>query len=718
MTGGGFVDGIVFHPTEKNLYYCRTDMGGAYRWSEEQNKWIPLLDWVSYEDWNLMGVESIALDANDPDALFLACGTYTNENVPDGAVLYSFDQGQTFQRTDVPFKFGGNENGRGNGERMQVDPNNGNIIFLGTRNDGLWKSTDRAKTWTKVISFPGVTENPPADLSGNDLGFWYWAKKGSGINVLLFDPESGSPGSGSQVIYAAVSLKDRPNLFRSTNGGESWEEVPGAPRDNRPNHMVRSADGHIYVSYGSDPGPWGMTDGSVWKYNPIQEKWTDITPDRPDAERKFGYVAVAVDPRQPQTILTTTFFYPGGEEIFRSTDAGASWKPVFRGGGTFNDSLAPYTRHTGIHWLFDIEINPHNSDHAIFTTGYGGHETFNLTEVDRNKPTTWHIMSSGIEETVPLELLSPPEGAQLITAIGDYGGFVHHNLDEPVPEGNFVNPHFGNTDGVACAELQPNIIVRVGVASHGSTAPSAAYSFDYGKTWTPVTNMPSETSKHGHIAVSADGSTWIWTPGDELPHYSIDSGKSWQICRGTSENMRIVADRVNPNKFYGLDLIDGKILISENAGVDFDVVDLLLPEWIPGSTGNRGDSRGGQDRLYATPGLEGELWIAAFDGLYRSTDGGKSFNRIQRVEEIHGFGFGKAAPGGDYPALYLVGVVDELRGIFRSDDCGETWVRINDDEHQWGLILHITGDPKKYGRAYIGTHGRGALYGDPANRAE
>jgi hypothetical protein len=41
-------------------------------------------------------------------------------------------------------------------------------------------------------------------------------------------------------------------------------------------------------------------------------------------------------------------------------------------------------------------------------------------------------------------------------------------------------------------------------------------------------------------------------------------------------------------------------------------------------------------------------------------------------------------------------------------------VRINDDQHQWGLVLQITGDPKQYGRVYVGTHGSGTIYGDPA----
>jgi hypothetical protein len=68
--------------------------------------------------------------------------------------------------------------------------------------------------------------------------------------------------------------------------------------------------------------------------------------------------------------------------------------------------------------------------------------------------------------------------------------------------------------------------------------------------------------------------------------------------------------------------------------------------------------------------------------------------------------------------MYAIGVVPgELTakqlGVYRSDDAGEHWVRINDDQHQYGLMLQIIGDPRVYGRVYLGTHGRGILYGEP-----
>mgnify|MGYP000526722989 FL=1 len=49
------MDGIVFHPEAPGVRYCRTDMGGAYRWDAASNQWTPLLDWISLDESNLQG---------------------------------------------------------------------------------------------------------------------------------------------------------------------------------------------------------------------------------------------------------------------------------------------------------------------------------------------------------------------------------------------------------------------------------------------------------------------------------------------------------------------------------------------------------------------------------------------------------------------------------------------------------------------------------------
>jgi photosystem II stability/assembly factor-like uncharacterized protein len=713
IVGGGFVDGFVFHPTARDVVYARTDMGGAYRRNPKTRKWEPILDWIPYSDLNLMGVESIALDPSDPSKVYLACGTYTSPEVPDGAILRSADQGRTFQRSNVPIKFGGNEAGRGNGERMTVDPNDGRVLFLGTRKSGLWKSVDGAVTWTKVEGFPkDVLQLPPEEAK---LPAWSGGGRSS-IVFVVFDPASGTKGKPSQTLFAGVSVMGKPGLYRSDDAGSTWKIVPGQPTKYRPNHAVLASDKNLFISYGTDPGPMPMVNGAVWRLDTRSGVWTDITPDKPDQERKFGYAAVSVDARDPKVVIASSFYRPKAEEVFRSTDGGATWKAVFGNGGVLDYRLAPYVKDTDIHWLFDIEIDPANSDHAMFTTGYGGWETFDLTNLDKNRPTHWQVMSPGIEETVALALYSPRKGAHVVTAVGDYSGFVHRDLDKPVPDGNPKPPFLGNTSDVSGGDLYPNVIVRIGRARSGK---NLGYSLDGGKTWHEPASVPDAKASEGHIAVSTDGDTWVWSPREQVPYVTKDKGATWTPCAGLPKDTRVVADRVNPRRFYAMALFEGKLFESIDGATHFTERPLVLPSGLPkrGGSGknnrsDRGDDRGGQDRLYTTPGKEGDIWLAAFDGLYHATDG-KAFERIPAVEQIHAFGFGKAAPRAKTVTLYLVGTAQGQRGIFRSTDGGASWLRINDDRHQWGLILHVTGDPKKFGRVYVGTHGRGTFYGDP-----
>jgi photosystem II stability/assembly factor-like uncharacterized protein len=720
IVGGGFVDGVIFHSTAPGLRYARTDMGGAYRWDAAARRWQPLLDWVPYSDFNLMGIESIAVDPADPDRVYLACGTYTNSSTPNGAILRSNDRGQTFVRTDVPFKFGGNEDGRGNGERIAVDPRNGAIIYLGTRHDGLWRSLDHGATWTRVSSFPDLTGALSA--GSNQI-------PGSGIVFVKYaSPSALTPASFPTTIYAGVSLVNRANLFASTDGGASWHTLPGEPTAYQPTRAALSPDGFLYVSYGSSPGPSRMTGGSVWKLDTHTGAWTEITPDLLVAgSRKFGYAAVSVDSLHPRTLIVSSFGRSqssGGEEIFRSTDGGTSWKPILGSGGVYDYRGAPYVKSTPIHWLFDIEIDPKNSDHAIFTTGYGGWETFDLTAADRGKPTHWSILAKGIEETVALDLNSPARGAHLVSAIGDYGGFVHWNLDQPAPEGSSEPPRLANTTGITSAALLPEVLVRVGVNAEHKPDDNISYSLDAGRTWQRTPAEPTPHSRAGSIAVSADGYAWIWSPEGEPASVTRDHGATWTAVQSLPAGLRAIADPVDAHSFYALSLRERVLYHSSDAAATFTSQPFTLPGAPPASAFSaRGDDRGGQDRIYAAPGRAADLWLAAFDGLYHllpplPKTGSLAFVRLPGVEEIHAFGFGKAAPHHPYPALYLAGTIHGQPGVFRSTDAAQSWVRINDDQHQFGLILQIAGDPRRFGRIYLGTHGRGIFYGDPAHASQ
>ena len=62
MGGGGFVSAVLASKIEKNVFYARTDVGGAYRWNESTAHWESMMDWVDFSELGLLGVEAMGVD--------------------------------------------------------------------------------------------------------------------------------------------------------------------------------------------------------------------------------------------------------------------------------------------------------------------------------------------------------------------------------------------------------------------------------------------------------------------------------------------------------------------------------------------------------------------------------------------------------------------------------------------------------------------------------
>jgi hypothetical protein len=277
LVGGGYITAIVMHPAQQGLMYARTDIGGAYRWNSTTQMWIPLTDFITRTNSNLIGIESIGVDPNDPQRLYLTAGMYAESYGSNGAMLVSDNQGASFTIVPVPFKNGSNDNGRGAGERMAVDPNLGSTIYYGTRQNGVWKSLGYGMTWNQVTSFPVSI-----------------ATSGAGIVFEDFIKTSSSSGSATKTIYVGVSAKgtglDPMSLYVSNDAGVTWSAVPGAPTGLYVSHGLVGQDGNLYFTYGDQIGPAGLTTGAVYQYvlpstgNPTGT-WNTITPPRASGTR-------------------------------------------------------------------------------------------------------------------------------------------------------------------------------------------------------------------------------------------------------------------------------------------------------------------------------------------------------------------------------------------------------------------------------------------------
>ena len=111
------------------------------------------------------------------------------------------------------------------------------------------------------------------------------------------------------------------------------------------------------------------------------------------------------------------------------------------------------------------------------------------------------------------------------------------------------------------------------------------------------------------------------------------------------------------------------------------------------------------------PGKTGDLWVPlGKNGLARSKDGAATFTIIDGITYCEAVGFGKAAQGKSFPAVYIFGTVGGKTGVFQSVDEGANWVRINDDAHEYGGLANgefVIGDMNTFGVVYMSTAGRG-----------
>ena len=687
--GGGFVSGLVYHPTVPNLLYARTDVGGAYRWDEDNKVWMPLNDDLLRNDSELYGVLSIALDPNDGSKVYLACGMYLGQWGHKAAILRSNDHGATWARTDLPFKLGGNSDGRSTGERLQVNPDNSDILFLGTSQDGLWKSSDSGISWNSVARFPR-----------------------SSVTLVFFDDRPRD--AGRRAVYVGTTDTKEPSLYRSEDGGASWTPVPGAPQGLMPHHAAFDADGTLYLTYSDGPGPNSITGGAVWKYDPGTAKWTDVTPEN-TSQTKFGYAGVSTDTHKSGTVVVSTIDRWGqGDDIFLTTNGGKTWTPLGPKSAHHADStpwFKSYSRGREAmgHWIGDVKIDPFNSDTAVYITGFGLWRTRNLSAAESGKKIDWSFDVNGLEETVPIALASPPSGPHLVTALGDVAGARYTSA--AVDRIDSVNEPTYETDrSIDFAEAYPAYIVRT--SDQGPT--SGYFSIDGGATWKGLASTPriergTDGRYHtaGRIAVSAGAGFLVWAPEHQTAYYSNDHGVTWHECAGwppsKDETFIPVADRAAEGVFYVMDRTNGSMYMSIDGGKNFTVFVQGAPAW------------GGEMR--AVPRHVRALWVPMPNGLYYSPDENTAFRAISGVTEAYAVGLGKAAPGHTEPAVFLVGKIKKTVGLFRSDDSGETWVQISDDQHRYGWINAIIGDPRIYGRVYLATGGRGVIKGDISSPA-
>lgn len=677
MGGGGFVSG-VFATSEEGLYYARTDVGGSYRYNKDTQKWEAMSYDISEEDRGLLGIDGLAFGEKDPNKVYMLAGTeYFSNGLT--CLLYSDDYGKTWNRTDLTemIKAHGNGMGRGNGERIAVDPKNSDIVYVGGRTGGMIKSTDGGKTFTAL-----------------DMGTNTSTSNGNGICSIIIDPKSGDD-SACTTIYAAISRTQEDNLYKSTDGGATWNPVADAPKGFFTQRMKYNGDGKIAITYASAEGPWNnnRTSGGIRLLDMSNDTFTDITP------VKKSYGDIVIDPANPDRMVACTenIYVPQpngqyGDEFYVTTDGGKSWT-LLNEKMKMSDGGVEWISTASMHWCSSMAIDPNNTNKIMVVSGNG---IFTCDNIWEESP-EFSFFAKGIEETVPYDIISIP-GGKLVSVIGDYDGFAQDNAEE---YGVVHSSVAGSMTGLAVAAKATDTWVKCG---GDEEKPGFWYTLDAGKTWNNVKYSPLESKKvayGGYVGVSADGKRFFWAPGnDSSIYYSDDLGKTWTKSEGGVGAKKIICDPVNPDYVYAAS--GGAFFYSEDGGKTF--------------TQNMTLSVFNAARPVVAPGKEGVVYYPAM-GLQVSTDYGKTFTRMDTLSACMAVGLGKGKTDSDPYTIFVWGkpTNDDPMGLYWSEDEGKTWSRANDDEHQFGGPgngYFVVGDMNTYGRVYMSTVGLGVVYGD------
>lgn len=677
MGGGGFVSG-VFATSEEGLYYARTDVGGSYRYNKDTQKWEAMSYDISEEDRGLLGIDGLAFGEKDPNRVYMLAGTeYFSNGLT--CLLYSDDYGKTWNRTDLTemIKAHGNGMGRGNGERIAVDPKNSDIVYVGGRTGGMIKSTDGGKTFTAL-----------------DMGTNTSTSNGNGICSIIIDPKSGDD-SACTTIYAAISRTQEDNLYKSTDGGATWNPVADAPKGFFTQRMKYNGDGKIAITYASAEGPWNnnRTSGGIRLLDMSNDTFTDITP------VKKSYGDIVIDPANPDRMVACTenIYVPQpngqyGDEFYVTTDGGKNWT-LLNEKMKMSDGGVEWISTASMHWCSSMAIDPNNTNKVMVVSGNG---IFTCDNIWDENP-EFYFFSKGIEETVPYDIISIP-GGKLVSVIGDYDGFAQDNAEE---YGVVHSSVAGSMTGLAVAAKATDTWVKCG---GDEEKPGFWYTLDAGKTWNNVKYSPLESKKvayGGYVGVSADGKRFFWAPGnDSSIYYSDDLGKTWTKSEGGVGAKKIICDPVNPDYVYAAS--GGAFFYSEDGGKTF--------------TQNMTLSVFNAARPVVAPGKEGVVYYPAM-GLQVSTDYGKTFTRMDTLSACMAVGLGKGKTDSDPYTIFVWGkpTNDDPMGLYWSEDEGKTWSRANDDEHQFGGPgngYFVVGDMNTYGRVYMSTVGLGVVYGD------
>lgn len=576
-----------------------------------------------------------------------------------------------------------------------ADPN---VIYVGTGSvdirgntsagHGVWKSMDGGKTWS-FVGLPEAGQIGRIEVHPKDADLVYVAALGHAFgknpergvfrsrdggesweHVLALNDSTGASDltmslGNPRVLYAGMWRGERKpwamisggpegGVYKSTDGGDSWTKLSGG--------LPEGIVGKVGVSVSPpDPGRvWAIIEaepgGGVYRSDDAGETWTRTNSENNLRQRAWYYTHVQADPQDPNTV------YALNTGLYRSVDAGVTFEPI-------------QVPHGDVH---DLWIHPDDPARMVVADDGGGQVTVNGGETWStyfNQPTA-ELYDVIVDNGFPYRLYGAQQDNTTISVL------AWTSSNTLYPKEHWENVGGCETGPVALHPDHPNIVYA---GCYGGVVDR----YDLDKDQVRNVNMYPQlqlgmaTKDLEHrfqwvspIVVSPHDPNTVYH-GSQHVNRTRDGGRTWET--------------LSP------DLTTDNPLHQEQSGgpINADVTGVEIYNVV--------------FSIAVSPNDPGEIWAGTDDGrLHVSRNDGDTWTEITppgmpelgTVDEID---LSVHSPGRAFVAVQAYRLDDFRPYAFRTDDWGASWRLVTDgipDDHP---VRTVREDPEREDLLFAGT---------------
>ncbi len=627
-------------------------------------------------------------------------------------------------------------------------PDEPRTFYMGSTGGGVWKTTDAGIRWANVSDgFFGSASVSSLAVAPSDVNVIYAStgetclrnniSAGDGVyrsdDAGLTWRHAGLQDAGQigrvrvhpkdpDLVYAAVlghAFGPNPErgVFRSRDGGRSWQRVlfvsdkAGAvdlAMDETNPRVLYAAFWEVARK------PWTLSSGGpgsgLYKTTDGGETWTHLTKGLPAGLE--GKIGVAVSPADPQRVWALVEALPGEAGLYRSDDAGASFRQVSHDKRPL--ARAFYYTHLVAHPKDpDVLFSPSHT-HWFLRSTDGGRSfepmdiaggDFHAIWVNPKDPTAWIVGSDG-GAMVSLDAGKSWSRTDNQPTAEMYGLTIDEGFPYRLYGAQQDGPIFSIPSRTVGAGIGPRDVYNVGGGEHGDVAvdrndPRIVYSGNY----------EGILERYDHATGQTRNISAYPQLGEGVP------AKDYKYRFPILAPIRVSAN--DPGVIYHVSQFVHR---SRDEGQTWEVISPDLSRNDPSKLGPSGgpitrDHTGPE--VYCTISAfeestleKGVLWAGSDDGLVHiSRDGGGTWANVTPKEmpewgTVNRIEVSRHAPGRVFIAVHRYRLDDFQPYVFRTDDYGKTWKRLTDGANgipPRHFVRVVREDPVRKGLLYAGT---------------